>query len=335
MARARVPLRLGIRRASPTPVVVIVAALAIVLAACTGGSRPDATPGPDDDRIRVVATTTVLADLVAQVGRDRVLVTSLVPKGGEVHTYDPSPSDLRAVAAADMIVMNGLGLDEWLAAVVENAGADAPLIELAEDLEGVTYLDGGHEAEDGHEDESDDDGHGSVNPHLWLDVANAARYVERIVDALVGVATSDDDADAIRASGAAYLERLGDLDAYASERIAAIPAEDRIIVSFHEAFPYFAEAYGLTIAGTIISNPGQDPSAGQIRALVDAIRETGAKAVFGEIQFSPDLVRTVADEAGVVVESDLYSDSLGDAPADTYEGMMRWNVDRVVAALGG
>lgn len=329
MHPARAPLRLGINPRRPALRAAIAMSLVIALAACASG--PDASPASDDGRIRVMATTTVLADLVAQAGGDRVSVSSLVAAGGEVHTYDPTPSDLRAVADADLIVMNGLGLDEWVAETVESAGADAPVIELAEDLEGVTYLEGGHD--DG--DEADGDDHGSVNPHLWLDVANAARYVDRIVDALVGVAPSGDDADAIRASGSAYLERLDDLDAYARERIATIPQRDRVIVSFHEAFPYFAKAYGLTIAGTIISNPGQDPSASQIRALVQAIRETGAKAVFGEIQFSPDLVQTVAQEADVVVESHLYSDSLGDAPADSYEGMMRWNVDRVVAALGG
>lgn len=301
--------------------------LSLVLAAC--GTGPGTTP-PGDGRIAVVATTTVLADLVAQAGGDRVTVTSLVPKGGEVHTFDPTPANLRAVADADLIVMNGLGLDEWLAGVVENANASAPIIELAEDLEGATYLDGAPD-----EDEDDDHGHGAVNPHLWLNVAYAAGYVERIVDALVDVAPSTDDADAIRASGTAYLQRLDVLDGYARERIDTIPAADRVIVSFHEAFPYFAEAYGLRIVGTIISAPGQDPSASQIAALVREIRASGARAVFGEIQFSPDLVRTVADEAGVAVESDLYSDSVGDPPLDTYEGMMRWNVDRVVAALGG
>ena len=117
--------------------------------------------------------------------------------------------------------------------------------------------------------------------------------------------------------------------------MAKIPEDDRLIVSFHEAFPYFAAAYGLTIVGTIVDAPGQDPSAGEIAALVDAIEASGAKAVFGEVQFSPDLVQTVADEAGVVVVTDLYNDSLGDPPVDTYEGMIRWDVDRVVEALGG
>lgn len=300
---------------------VLVAIIAAIVGACGGRTAP-----PADGRIRVVATTTVFADLVAQVGGDAVEVTSLVPKGGEVHTFDPTPSDLRAVIDADLIVMNGLGLDEWLRGIVEDSGATAPIVELGEDLEGVTYLDGAAADGNGHDGEA-------VNPHLWLDVSIAIRYVDRIADALASV--DPDGAAAARAGGDAYRERLAALDAWARERIGAIPAEDRVIVSFHEAFPYFAAAYGLTIVGTIIDAPGQDPSAGEIAALVEEVRASGARAVFGEAQFSPALAETVASEAGVVVETDLYNDSLGDPPADTYEGMMRWNVERVVAALGG
>lgn len=313
------PLRLDIstaaRRAGRTAVVA--AMIATLLVAC-GGAGP--STGPDDERLRVVATTTVLADLVAQVGGEDIEVTSLVPKGGEVHTFDPTPSDLRAVGDADVIVMNGLGLDDWLGGVVADSGTTAPIVELAADLEGVDYLEGGHEGE-------------APNPHLWLDVANAMRYVERIVETLADA--DPGRADAYRKRGDAYLGRLAELDDWARQQIGTIPDEDRVVVSFHEAFPYFARAYGLEIVGTVVDAPGQDPSAGEIAALVDAIRASGAKAVFGEAQFSPELVETIATEAGVAVESDLYNDSLGDPPVDTYEGLIRWDVDRVVAALGG
>jgi ABC-type Zn uptake system ZnuABC Zn-binding protein ZnuA len=299
--------------------------LALIGAFATACSSP-ASSGAPDGALRVVATTTVLADLVEQVGGDDVAVTSLVPKGGEVHTFDPTPSDLQAVSSADLIVMNGLGLDEWLADMVADSGATATVVELAEDLEGVTYLTGGEEHADADHGEA-------VNPHLWLNVAYASKYVERIAETLV--AADPDLADGVGSRSETYLARLADLDATARDRIAGIPESDRVIVSFHEAFPYFATAYGLTVVGTIVDAPGQDPSAGEIAALVEAIRASGAKAVFGEAQFNPDLAEIVAEEAGVAVETHLYSDSLGDAPADTYEGMMRWNVDRVVAALGG
>lgn len=306
---------------SRTGTIAILALVALLAAACAAPSA-----SPSGGTVRVVATTTVFADLVAQVGGDAVTVTSIVPAGGEAHTFDPTPSGLRAVADADLVVMNGLGLDDWLATMVADSGSSAALVVLGEDLPGVTYLDGGEHAED----ETDP---GVVNPHLWLDVENAVRYVERITDALADVDPSHAETYASR--GADYGDRLGTLDAWAAERLAAIPAADRLIVSFHEAFPYFAAAYGLTVVGTIVDAPGQDPSAGEIASLVAAIRESGAKAVFGEAQFDPALVRTVAEEAGVEFVTDLYSDSLGDAPVDTYEGMIRWDVDRVVDALDG
>jgi manganese/iron transport system substrate-binding protein len=290
-------------------------ALAVILAAGCSPAGGAATPA--GDTIRVVATTTVFADMVKQVGGDAVTVTSLVPKGGVVETFDLTPSDMRAVSDAELIVMNGLGLDDWLTPVITDTGIDAPIVRLAEKLEGVHYLSG--------------EGDEAVNPHLWLNVKYAIKYVERIRDALVALEPTR--AETIQASAANYTAKLEALDSWVGEQLAPIPPKDRVIVSFHEAFPYFAEAYGLTIVGTIVDAPGQDPSAGEIASLVNAIKAAGAKAVFGEDQFSPELVQTVAEEAGVVVESDLYNDSLGDPPVDTYEGLIRWDVEKVVAAL--
>jgi ABC-type Zn uptake system ZnuABC Zn-binding protein ZnuA len=297
-------------------------AIALTIGACAGTTTPTASP----DTIRVVATTTVLADLVANVGGDRVTVSSVVPKGGEVHTFDPSPQDVVGLTEADLIVSNGLGLDEWLTDLAADAGADAPIVELGEDLD-VEYLEG-----DEHEDEADAD-HGAVNPHLWLDVANARLYVAKLAD---GLATADPGGAAdYEARAEAYDAELADLDAWIRDQIGAIAPEDRKLVSFHEAFPYLARAYDLEIVGVVVDAPGQDPSAGEIAALVAAIRAAGVKAVFGEAQFSDKLVRTIADETGATVETNLYNDSLGDPPADSYVGMMRWNVERIVTALGG
>jgi ABC-type Zn uptake system ZnuABC Zn-binding protein ZnuA len=294
---------------------VLVAAVGVAACTGSGGVTP---PEPGSDAVRVVATTTVLADLVAQVGGEHVSVASIVPKGGEVHTFDPSPSDVVHVGEADLVFLNGLGLDDWVGQVVTDAGSDARIVELGEDLPGVEYLAGGDDGE-------------SVNPHLWLDVAYARGYVERIAEAL---ATTDPaDAAVYRDGAVAYDARLAELDGEVRDRIGDLPPPNRRIVSFHEAFPYFARAYDLEVVGVIVDAPGQDPSAGEIAALVGEIRSSGARAVFTEAQFSPDLARTVANEAGVDVVSDLYNDSLGDAPADTYVGMMRWNTDRTVEAL--
>ena len=295
-----------------------VAVVALAVSACSAAPTPMPTgPTPVPGALRVVATTTVLADMVKQVGGVNVDVTSIVPKGGVVEAFDPSPRDIAAVSEADLVVMNGLGLDDWLARVVDSAAPGVPIVKLAEGLPGASYLQG--------------EGGEGTNPHLWLDVANAERYAERLASALAGA--DPGHADAFRSGGAAYAARLAALDEWVRGQVASIPPENRKLVSFHEAFPYFAQAYGLEIVGSVVGVPGQDPSAGEVGALVDAIKASGAKAVFTEAQFNPDLARSIAQEAGVTVESNLYNDSLGDPPSDTYEGLIRWDVARIVAAL--
>jgi manganese/iron transport system substrate-binding protein len=293
---------------------VAVLAVSLLVTGCGASASPSLAPGT----VRVVTTTTILADLVRQVGGPAVSVDSLVPKGGEVHTFDPTPADVQRIGQARLIFANGLGLDDWLTALVNDAGTTAPLIRLGENLPGVTYFTGGNAG-------------AAANPHLWLNVAYASKYVDRIQAALTDADPAD--AAAFRASADAYRATLAALDRQIRDRVGALPAANRIVVSFHEAFPYFAAAYGLTVAGTIVAAPGQDPSAGEIADLVARIRSSGAKAIFAEAQFSPKLADTIAGETGVVVVTDLYTDTVGDAPADTYAGMMQSNVDRVVGAL--
>ena len=291
--------------------------LALALAGCSAAapSVSSGLPTPEPGARRVGATTTVLADLVARVGGSKVSVISLVPKGGEVHTFDPTPSTLTTLEEAGLIVANGLGLDDSLTALAGDVGSKATVLKLAEGLEGATIL-----REEG-----------EANPHLWLNVAYARKYAARIALALKAAAPAQ--AAAIDATAAAYDARLAELDAWVRSQVEAVPPANRKIISLHEAFPYFAEAYGLEIVGAVIATPGQDPSAGEIADLIAAIRSSGAKAIFAEAQFSDKLARTIADEAGVKVESNLYNDSVGDPPADSYEGLIRWDVERIVAAL--
>ncbi len=303
---------------------VTIATLAAILVAGCGTSAPGApggspAPSPAPDAVAVVATTTVFADLVRQAGGVAVRVTSLVPAGGDPHTYAPTPSDVRSIAGADLVVMNGLGVDDWLKPLLAEAKRPASaLIELGPDQSGVTYLAG-------------DGGTGSVNPHLWLNVAYAELYVKRIVAALRAAAPAKQAV--LQASGDAYLVRLAALDTAIRAQIATIPAANRKLISYHDAFPYFAAAYGLTVVGTVVPSPGQDPNAGQVAALIDTIRANHVKAIFSEAQFNPKVEQQLAAEAGVTVVSNLYNDALGLPPVDTYEGMMRWDADRVVEAL--
>jgi ABC-type Zn uptake system ZnuABC Zn-binding protein ZnuA len=272
--------------------------------------------------LRVVTSTSVLADLVNQVGRGRLGgVQTVVPAGVDVEDYNPTPSDLRAVSEANLFVLNGLALDRWAPKLIEAAQPGLPTLTLSD---GLPVL--GVGASD------DEDIAAAGNPHFWLDPHYTKVYVQRIHDWLV--AADPDGADIYAANTTAYLAQLDELDAWIAQQVASIPAERRKLVTFHEAFPYFAARYGLELVGVITPSPGQDPSAGELAQLVQEVRAAGVPAVFSEAQFSPRLVETLAAEAGVTrIVSDLYNDSLGEPPVDTYLGMMRYDVEQIVQAL--
>ncbi|MDP9250602.1 MAG: metal ABC transporter substrate-binding protein [Chloroflexota bacterium] len=290
-----------------------VAVILFLAAGCQGASYAPQGPG----LITVVTTTTVFADMVRNVAPG-VQVTSLVPKNGDVHTYAAKPSDIQAVADARLLVMNGLGLDDWMTRTIANASAaGTALVKLGEGLPGVTLLPGEEV--------------GTQNPHLWMNVAYAELYANRIAAALEKV-------DPVHAAdyqrqAAAYRQRLADLDAQVRAQIATIPIANRRLVTFHDAFPYYARAYGITIVGIAVEAPGQDPSAGYTAQLIDAIKAAKVKAIFSEAQFPARLVEQLASETGAKVVADLYDDALGDDPVTSYEAVIRWDTQQLVEAL--
>jgi zinc/manganese transport system substrate-binding protein/manganese/iron transport system substrate-binding protein len=280
-------------------------------------AQPEPHAGP-----RVVTSTSVFADLVHHVGGDRLAaVQSVVPAGVDVEDYDPRPGDLQTIAQANLLVMNGLALDRWVPKLVESANPGVTTLVLSD---GLPVLGVGAS--------EDEDIAGNGNPHFWLDPNYAKVYVQKIHDQLVAI---DPDGAAIYDSNTtAYLAQLDALDQWIQQQVASVRPEDRKLVTFHEAYPYFAARYGFELIGVITPSPGQEPSAGELAQLIDTVRAAHVKAVFSEAQFSPRLTQTLAQEAGVrQVISDLYNDSLGDPPADSYIGMMHYNVERIVQAL--
>jgi manganese/iron transport system substrate-binding protein len=303
------------RHSSTTPA--LIAALLVVVIAGGCAAAPGSS-GDGADRIGVVTTTTVFADLVANVGGDLVTVTSLVPKNGDVHTYSPRPSDVQAVANAQLLVMNGLGLDNWLEKTISSASREStPLVKLGPGLSGVELLPGEEP--------------GTENPHLWMDVRYAEGYVDEIVAALSQV--DPGHAGTYRSQGDTYKAQLTTLDAWVRQQIATIPPANRKLVTFHDAFPYYAREYGITIVGVAVEAPGQDPSAAYTAQLIDAIRAAGVKAIFSEAQFPAKLMDQIASETGARVVSNLYDGSLGDPPVTSYEAMIRWDTQQLVDAL--
>lgn len=282
----------------------------LLLAACETSAAGDA------ERPHAVATINVIADLVAEVAGDRVDVSSVVPLGGDPHTYEATPSDARLVSDADVVFRNGLGLERWLDQLVD-ATAGGVVVTVTEGL-----------------DPAWDEEAGAVDPHLWMDPLMVVRYVEVIRAALTDL--DPGGARAYEQAAAAYVDALHQLDAWIAEQVETVPPERRKLVTTHDAFRYFGERYGLDVVGTIWgTSTEREPSADEIRRLVDAVRDEGVPAVFVETTVSPRLMERVARDAGVRVGEPLYGDSLGAAGsgADTYLGMMRANTSAIVAGL--
>jgi ABC-type Zn uptake system ZnuABC Zn-binding protein ZnuA len=298
----------------------IAVALAIGVAGCGqagthGSPAAGATaPTPAPGAIKVVTTTTVFADIVQNVGGSRVAATSIVPPGVGPEDYEPKPDDAKKLTDAALVVSNGVGLDNFLDRLLSSVGGNAPRLVLGDGIPPMTV-------------------DGEANPHFWLDPTLVKRYY---LPAIAGKLSELDPAGRATydANVSAYGQQLDALDAELKASVEQIPPESRKLVTFHDAFPYFARHFGFELVGVVLENVGQEPSAAELAALVDRVKAAHVKAVFSEAQFSPRLSQTLADEAGIShVVTTLYNDALGPAPADTYLGLMRWNVDQIVTAL--
>ncbi len=320
------------RRASRRVGMGLISGLLVAFVAGCGGAG-GASDGGSGERVQVAATISVVQDLVEQVGGDRVETFSIVPVGGSPETFQPSPRDAGRISESQVVFENGLGLDAWVEDLIESAGnEEQTVVELSEGLEPIEG--GEHEEEHEAEEEpgaGDEHEHAEGNPHLWLDVANAEHYVERIRDTLVEV--DPEGAEEYETNAEEYLAELEELDGYIRERTGDIPEERRKLVTFHDAFPYFAEAYGFELVGVVLENPEAEPGSREVAEVVRTIEEEEVPVVFTEPQFNAGLADTIAGEAGVEVR-ELYTDTLIDDEAgDTYEAMMRTNIDRISEAL--
>jgi ABC-type Zn uptake system ZnuABC Zn-binding protein ZnuA len=333
-------MRLGIKRSAWTAVGATLASLVLVVG-CNGGA---VSPSPSESTealadYTVIATTSVFADLAQLALGDNVTIETIVPAGVDVHTFEPSPADAQKLAGADLIVMNGLGLDEWALSLLEAAGkSEEDVLELAEGIDesnAWVYLEGEeHDEEEGEEhseEEGEEHGHGGTDPHIWLDPKGAAIYVNRIAARVA--AELPEHAMVIESARDAGLAEIAALDEELRVGFAAIDASARKIVTFHDAFGYFARAYEIEIVGVAVEAPGQEPSAKEIAALIDAIKAAGVTSVFSEVQFPSKILDQVAAETGATVLENLYSDALGDAPANSYLGAMRANASAILTSF--
>ena len=290
--------------------------VAVLAAGCSGSGGDRDTAGHG---LRVVATTTQVADLAANVGGDRVRVTSLLKPGIDAHDYDPSPADINAIANADLVLQNGVGLERWFGDTIESSGYDGPVVDTSR---GVALRQVG----------------GELDPHIWQNPRNAvlmAANIER------GLATAEPAAVAsFEANLTAYTRQLEALDTEVARQLDSLA--NKKVVTNHDAFGYYLDRYGLQLVGSVI--PSFDTSAElsgrDIRDLVAKVRATGVKAIFSETSLPPRAAETIGREAGVrvVVGDDaLYGDALGPpgSDGDTYLKMIRHNTATIVSNLSG
>ena len=283
-----------------------------------------AMPARAAEKLAAIASFSILADFVREVGGERVQVASLVGPDADAHSFEPSPADARRLKDARVIVVNGLGFEGWSDRLVRASGTKASVIVASR---GVKPIGEKARHEHGH-------GHGhEVDPHAWQDVANAKLYVANIRD---GLATADPEGRAVyEANAARYLARLDELDRDIRAGVAALPAARREVIATHDAFAYFSRAYGMTFTAPQGISTGRDPNAADVARIVRQIKARKIPAVFLENVSDKRLAERIAAESGAKIGGKLHSDALSPpgGPAPTYADMMRANLAAFRAAL--
>jgi manganese/iron transport system substrate-binding protein len=309
---------------------------------------------PDEiEPFKVVASTNIIGDVLQEIGGEAIELTVLLSPGADPHIFEPTPRDIVAISDADVVFINGLGLEEFLDRYLDDNLAAERLVSVSQGVQPRKFLephthpdhedDHGHEDEHGHEDDhgpedghahDDDHDHGEYDPHVWFDVQNVIFWTYTIEQKLSEL--DPDNANLYADNANLYRQRLEELDAWIVEQVSRIPQENRKLVSDHESFGYFANRYGFQQLATVIPNvsTAAAPSAQDLARLSDIIEETGVKAIFVGTTVNPDLSRRIAEDTGIRLGM-LYTGSLSEpgGPANSYIDMMRYNVNLIVSAL--
>jgi ABC-type Zn uptake system ZnuABC Zn-binding protein ZnuA len=284
--------------------------LAVIIASVAlAGCSPKAAPSKDG-KMLVLASIAPLGDFARQVGGDRVEVKVMVPPGASPHTYELKPSQLKDMSRARVLVLVGLGLEFWADKAI--SAANNPDLVVVKTSDGLEILQGEN---------------GKGNPHVWLDPINAIHMVELIRDAFVKADPAGKET--YEANAKAYIERLKGLDDEIRNRVAGF--SQKKFIAFHPAWVYFAKRYGLVQAAVVESIPGREPSPDDIARIVKVARETHARAIFAEPQFSPKAAKVIAEESGAQV---VFLDPLGGVPGrETYIDLMKYNLAQMEKGL--
>lgn len=297
--------------------------LSLLMAGCRGAADAGAGESAQDGDIRVLASTTFLADIAQNVAGERVKVEALLPMGADPHSYQAAPADVVKVSESRVLILNGLEYEHFIETLLENADGERMVIEATAGLEARQM-----------EEDSSGGGHGAGDPHMWLDPNLVIRYVGNIRDGLIEADPAGEEI--YKANAEAYIAELEALDKWIVAQVSTIPIERRLLVTNHEALGYFAARYGFRVVGVVLGSLSSEasPSAQELTRLVDEIRATGVPAIFLSRAENPVLAEQIGKETGVRVVNTLYFESLTDGePAGTYIDMMKYNVGEMVAGL--
>jgi len=323
-------------------------AIFLVLSGCT--PRPENAPSTGNDefhitpltgleaislapgqRLHVVATTSIVGDVVGQIGGEAIDLLVLMPLGVDPHTYEPVPRDIQAIAEADVVFLSGLGLEEALLPSLVNTGGKASFVSVSE---GITPLGLGAAGTAESGQALSGLALEGVDPHVWQDPTNVVRWTENVAETLSRLDPAG--ADGYRQRSDAYHDELFQLDAEIRSAVASVPAGERKLVTDHDDMGYFAARYGFEIVGAMVPaySTSAEPSAQEISKLEESVKWLGVKAVFVGVEANPALSRRVAQDTGVQLVP-IYADSLSDAkgPAPNYIQLMQYNVKAIVDAL--
>lgn len=284
-----------------------------------------ASPAWSSEKLKVVASFSILADMVREVGGDHIEVTALVGPDGDAHAFDPSPADAKALAEAKLFVINGLGFEPWQKKLVEASSFLGPVVVASEGV-AVRHIENGDEHHS-HED------HEAFDPHAWQDLKNGIVYVKNIAAALAKADPAHAKDHEQRAQ--IYAAKLEALDASIRGRLAEIPEAKRKVITSHDAFGYFSAAYGVSFLAPEGLSTEAEPSAGEMARLITQIREQGIKAFFVENISDPRVIEMIASETGAAPGGSLYSDALSppNGPAATYVAMFENNARLLIKGM--
>jgi zinc/manganese transport system substrate-binding protein len=279
-------------------------------------------------KLPVVASFSILGDIVERIGGDRIALTTLVKPGVDAHVYAPTPADARTVGEARLVVTNGLKFEDWMRRLRQASASKAAFVEAARGVNAIEEKKAGH----GH-GHSHGHSHGGLDPHAWQSVPNVKIYAANIRDALI--AADPAGKAAYEANAAAYLGELDQLDAEIRAAVARLPADRRKVITSHDAFGYFQQAYGLQFISPRGVSTASEASAKDIARIIQQIRREKIAAVFVENISDPRQIEQIARESGAKVGGKLFSDALSaaDGPAPTYIRMMRYNIITISEAL--